>query len=163
MIKSDEQIKSDWEHLENDNIEKACEYLRKYEGDIEDYVADIVASLCNVDVDKMLSDTSVAYLAQARWLYWYALRYMTNETYDKIAERTTRKSEYRFTPNGIGQSINKMSAMIVNEPMWTKRWIILKRIIKLRDTVIKEKGEMETVTMKIIAPKGVKVELKNEL
>lgn len=163
MIKSDEQIKSDWEHLENDNIEKACEYLRKYEGDIEDYVADIVASLCNVDVDKMLSDTSVAYLAQARWLYWYALRYMTNETYDKIAERTTRKSEYRFTPNGIGQSINKMSAMIINEPMWTKRWIILKRIIKLRETVIKEKGEMETVTMKIIAPKGVKVELKNEL
>lgn len=162
MIKSDEQIKSDWEHLENDNVEKACEYLRRYEGDIEDYVAEIVASLCNVDVDKMLSDTSVAYLAQARWLYWYALRYMTNETYDKIAERTMCKTPYRFTPNGIGQSINKMSAMIVNEPIWTKRWIILKRIIKLRDTVIKEKGDMETVTMKIIAPKGVKVELKNE-
>lgn len=162
MIKSDEQIKSDWEHLENDNIEKACEYLRRYEGDIEDYVAEIVASLCNVDVNKMLSDTSVAYLAQARWLYWYALRYMTNETYEKIAERTMQKTPYRFTPNGIGQSINKMSAMIVNEPIWTKRWIILKRIIKLRDTVVKEKSEMETVTMKIIAPKGVKVELKNE-
>ena len=110
----------------------------------------------------MLSDTSVAYLAQARWLYWYALRYMTNETYDKIAERTMRKTPYRFTPNGIGQSINKMSAMIVNEPIWTKRWIILKRIIKLRDTVVKEKVETETVTMKIIAPKGVKLELKNE-
>ena len=162
MIKSDEQIKSDWEHLENDNIEKACEYLRRYECDIEDYVAEIVASLCNVDVGKMLSDTSVAYLAQARWLYWYALRYMTNETYDKIAERTMRKTPYRFTPNGIGQSINKMSAMIVNEAIWTKRWIILKRIIKLRDTVVKEKSEMETVTMKIIAPKGVKLELKNE-
>ena len=162
MIKSDEQIKSDWEHLENENIEKACEYLRRYEGDIEDYVAEIVASLCNVDVDKMLSDTSVAYLAQARWLYWYALRYMTNETYDKIAERTMRKTPYRFTPNGKGQSINKMSAMIVNEPIWTKRWIILKRIIKLRDTVVKEKVETETVTMKIIAPKGVKLELKNE-
>ena len=54
MIKSDEQIKSDWEHLENDNIEKACEYLRRYEGDIEDYVEEIVASLCNVDVDKMI-------------------------------------------------------------------------------------------------------------
>ena len=69
MIKSDEQIKSDWEHLENDNIEKACEYLRRYECDIEDYVAEIVASLCNVDVGKMIYDKSVAYLAQARWLY----------------------------------------------------------------------------------------------
>ena len=86
MIKSDEQIKSDWEHLENDNVSKACEYLRRYQGDIEDYVADIVASLCNVDVDKMLSDTSVAYFAQARWLYWYAIRYMTNDTYDTLPQ-----------------------------------------------------------------------------
>ena len=30
------------------------------------------------------------------------------------------------------------------------------------DTVVKEKVETETVTMKIIAPKGVKLELKNE-
>ena len=162
MIKSDEQIKSDWAHLENDNVAMACEYLSRYDGDIEDYIADIVASLCNVDVDKMLSDTSVAYLAQARWLYWYAIRYMTNETYDKIAERTIRKSDYRFTPNGIGQSINKMSMMITNEPIWTKRWVILKRIIKLRDAAIKDSCETETMTMRIIAPKGVKVELKNE-
>jgi hypothetical protein len=161
MIKSDEEIKADWERLENNNIAIACEYLRRYERDIEDYIADIVASLCNVDVDKMLTDTSVAYLAQARWLYWYALRYMTNETYDKIAERTTRKSAYHFTPNGIGQSINKMSAMIASETIWTKRWIILKRIIKLRDAQ-NDIGKGETVTMRIIAPQHVNVEIKHE-
>ena len=161
-MKTDEQIKSDWQRLENDNIEKACEYLRGYESDIEEYLAEIVASLCNVDAKEMLSDTSVAYLAQARWLYWYAIRYMTNETYDKIAERTRAKSSYKFTPNGIGQSINKMSSMITNEPIWTKRWVIIKRIIKMRDVVVNERDGNETLTMRIIAPKGIKVELKNE-
>ena len=155
-MKTDEQI------LETENIEKACDLLRQHESRIEDYMADIVASLCNVDCAAMLTNSSVAYLAQARWLYWYAIRYMTNETYDKIAMRTTAKSGCKFTPNGIGQSINKMALLVAQEPIWVKRWTIIKHIIKLRDMVVKEKSEMETVTMKIIAPKGVKVELKNE-
>ena len=161
-MKNDEQIKNDWQRLETENIEKACDLLRQHESRIEDYMADIVASLCNVDCAEMLTNSSVSYLAQARWLYWYAIRYMTNETYDKIAMRTTAKSGCKFTPNGIGQSINKMALLVAQEPIWVKRWTIIKHIIKLRDTVIKEKGDMETVTMKIIAPKGVKVELKNE-
>lgn len=161
-MKNDEQIKNDWQRLETENIEKACDLLRQHESRIEDYMADIVASLCNVDCAAMLTNSSVAYLAQARWLYWYAIRYMTNETYDKIAMRTTAKSGCKFTPNGIGQSINKMALLVAQEPIWVKRWTIIKHIIKLRDTVIKEKGDMETLTMKIIAPKGVKVELKNE-
>ena len=161
-MKTNEQIKNDWQRLETENIEKACDLLRQHESRIEDYMADIVASLCNVDCAEMLTNSSVAYLAQARWLYWYAIRYMTNETYDKIAIRTTAKSGCKFTPNGIGQSINKMALLVAQEPIWVKRWTIIKHIIKLRDTVIKEKGDMETLTMKIIAPKGVKVELKNE-
>lgn len=161
-MKNDEQIKNDWQRLETENIEKACDLLRQHESRIEDYMADIVASLCNVDCAEMLTNSSVAYLAQARWLYWYAIRYMTNETYDKIAMRTTAKSGCKFTPNGIGQSINKMALLVAQEPIWVKRWTIIKHIIKLRDMVVKEKSEMETVTMKIIAPKGVKVELKNE-
>lgn len=161
-MKTDEQIKNDWQKLETENIEKACDLLRQHESRIEDYMADIVASLCNVDCAAMLTNSSVAYLAQARWLYWYAIRYMTNETYDKIAMRTTAKSGCKFTPNGIGQSINKMALLVAQEPIWVKRWTIIKHIIKLRDMVVKEKSEMETVTMKIIAPKGVKVELKNE-
>ena len=161
-MKNDEQIKNDWQRLETENIEKACDLLRQHESRIEDYMADIVASLCNVDCAEMLTNSSVAYLAQARWLYWYAIRYMTNETYDKIAMRTTAISGCKFTPNGIGQSINKMALLVAQEPIWVKRWTIIKHIIKLRDTVIKEKGDMETLTMKIIAPKGVKVELKNE-
>ena len=159
-MKSDEDLKRDWNRLENENIEKACEYLRKYESDIEDYIAEVIASLCNIDVKDMLSDTSVAYLAQPRWLYWYAIRYITNETYEKIALRTMSKCGVSFTPNGIGQSINKMAAMIAQETIWIKRWTIIKHIIKMRDTT--NLSAQETVTFKVIAPKGYKLELKNE-
>lgn len=161
-MKSDEEIKKDWARLENDNIRMACEYLSRHESDIEDYVAEIVASLCNIDVEKMLSDTSVAYIAQPRWLYWYAIRYMTNETYEKIAQRTFDKCGTNFTPNGIGQSINKMATLISQEPMWTKRWTIIKHIIKLRDVNVQEFVPQETITMCVRPPKGIKVVLKTE-
>ena len=161
-MKSDNDVIHDWKRIETENIERACELLNGYEQKIENYLAHIVASLCGVDVAKMLSDTSVAYLAQARWLYWYAVRYMTNETYEKIAERTTSKSGYKFTPNGIGQSINKMSAMIINEPIWTKRWTIIKRIIKLRDSAINKTKNDDSVTIRIVAPSDIKLNIKTE-
>ena len=158
-MKSDEEIKADWMRIETSNIERACEYLSKCERDVEDYMAETIAALCNIDVKEMLSETSIAYIAQPRWLYWYAIRYMTNETYEKIAHRTKVKCGFMFTPNGIGQSINKMAKLISREPIWNKRWTIIKHIIKLRDVV---NAKQETVTFKVIAPKGYKLELKND-
>lgn len=158
-MKTDEQIKADWKRMENENIEKACEYLSKCESDVEDYMAETIAAMCNISVEDMLSDASTAYLAYPRWLYWYAIRYITNETYEKIAIRTEKKSGYRFTTNGIGQSINKMNALISREPIWTKRWTIIKHIIKLRE--VNEFGH-EELSVRVITPKGVKVELKTE-
>lgn len=157
-MKTDDEIKDDWKRLDSENLEKACEYLRRIEGDIEDYLADIVAAMCNIDVDEMFKNTSIAYIAQPRWLYWYAVRYVTNETYEKIAARTS-KHGFAFAPNGIGQSINKMAKMIDAKTLWAKRWTMLKHIIKLRDVNI---AKEETVTFRVIAPKGYKLELKNE-
>ena len=161
-MKSDNEVIQDWTRIETANVERACELLNGYEYEIEKYLSHIIASLCDVDVEKMLTDTSVAYLAQARWLYWYAVRYMTNETYEKIAERTNSKSGYKFTPNGIGQSINKMSALIVNEPIWNKRWTIIKRIIKLRESALNKTTTDDSVTIRIVAPSDIKLNIKTE-
>lgn len=161
MIKSDNEIVQDWSRIETENIERACELLGGYEQEIENYLAHIVASLCGVDVKEMLTDTAISHLAQPRWLYWYAVRYMTNETYEKIGERTTAKSGYKFTPNGIGQSINKMSAMIASEPIWTKRWTIVKRIIKLRENALNRTTD-DGVTIRIVAPSDIKLNIKTE-
>ena len=158
-MKNDEVIKEDWKRLENENVRIACEYLSKCESDIEDYMAETIAALCNINVGEMLSDSYATHLAQPRWLYWYAMRYMTNETYEKIALQTEKKCGYKFSPNGIGQCINKMASLIAQEQIWMKRWTIIKHIIKLRGTNDTRK---ETVTMRLIAPKGIKVELRTE-
>lgn len=159
-MKTDETIRNEWAALEKENIEKACEYLRKHESDIEDYIADCVAALCDTNVNDMLSDSFILRLAQPRWLYWYAIRYMTNETYERIAIRTQKKCGIAFAPNGIGQSINRMADLIKKEPIWMKRWAIIKHIIKLRSTTAIDNDDV--VTIRVTAPKGIKVELKTE-
>lgn len=159
-MKSDETIRTDWTRIDNDNIERACELLRGQEYAVQDYMAEISAALCDVDVKEMLSETSVAYLSQARAFFWYSVRYMNSETYDKIAERTLKHGGFNFTPNGIGQAINKMARLIEKEPIWKKRWIMMKRVIKIRETVGCNTSDESTVIVRV--PKGVKVEIENE-
>jgi len=159
-MKSDSEIKNDWIEIENKTIGKALNQLREYERETNNYLAHIVAALCDVDVEKMMSGVSSTHIAQARWLYWYAIRYMKNDTYEKISIAMNKESGLHFTPNGIGQSINRISEMISKEPIWTKRWTILKRIIKLRETISKD--EQDVVTFRIIAPEGIKLNIKTE-
>ena len=144
-------IASDWRNLES--VEDILEAVRRHEIDIITYLADTVASLCNIDRKDMLKPTYEAHFAQPRWMFWYAYRYMTHETLEKVADMTEQCGGYRFTPNGIGQSVNKMAQMISSEPMWTKRWTIVKRIIKIRESVTEKKQEG---TITIIVPKELK-------
>lgn len=143
MTKSDETIMSEWKEV--DGINHILDVIRSYEYNIYDYLAETVAALCDVDVKLMLSGSEKVYVSQARALFWYAYRYMTNETYEKIALMTNRY--HTFARVSVGQSINKMGVMIETEPLWKKRWVIIKRIIKLReqnaDTVV------DTITITI--------------
>lgn len=129
---NDEMIASDWRNL--DCIDDILLAVRQHEMDILLYLADTVASLCNIERKDMLKASSEAHLAQPRWLFWYSYRYMTSETLEKVSEMTERCGGHRFTPSGIGQCVNKMSQMINSDGMWKKRWTIIKRIIKLRES-----------------------------
>lgn len=159
---------TDFEKMENDNVDRICELLNGHEDAIRYYLADFVANLCNVSVDRMLSETSVAYMSQARAFFWYSLRYMTNETYDKLSEYTVSHGGYRFTPNGIGQAINKMDALIEKEPIWKKRWVIIRKLIKkyhaARINPNVSPAETQDVRIIVYRPKcvDVKVEIKDE-
>lgn len=148
---NEEMIASDWRNL--DSIEDILSAVRQHDIDIMAYLADTVASLCNIERKDMLKGCGEAHLAQPRWLFWYAYRYMTGETLEKIADMTEKCGGHRFTTNGIGQCVNKMSKMISSEPMWTKRWTIIKRIIKLRDAGINKKSD-STITINV--PKELK-------
>lgn len=129
---SDGEILNEMELLEKENLHKALHYLRKYGSDTRKYLAQCVAAICDVDVEKMLTNTDVIYLAHARWLYWYAYRYLTNESYEKIAINTSTMG-HPFALRSVQGAVNKMAMMIEKEPMWKKRWTIIKHIIKLQD------------------------------
>lgn len=151
MAKSEELISAEWKEL--DSIGHILELVRSHEYDIYTYLAETVAALCGIDVDKMLAFNSKIYVIQPRWLFWYAYRYMTGETFEKIAEMTKNKGNYYFTPNSICHSINKMSALIESAPLWKKRWTIIKRIIKLRDANVEEQVDN---TIVIQVPRDIK-------
>lgn len=130
MSKSDEEIRKDISKIDK-KIADAVECLRNYDMDVFEYIADVVASVCNVDVCKMLSNDRSAQNVQARWLYWYTYRYLTGFTYERISEETSNSITKQYTYAGIGIGINKMSVMIAEDPLWKRRWGVVKRVANL--------------------------------
>lgn len=154
---------------EQELIQEVCNLLHEYNVSTRDNFSHIVSELCKVDEKEMMTDRKNQYNIQARWLYWYALRYMTNESYSSISNST--KYDRHFTVACVCYSIKKMSDLISANTIWTKRWTILKRIIKeSADANTFEKAfdkelssnNQKEITIKITHPKGVKIELKEE-
>ena len=153
-----EQLKSRLEENEKDAILGICKILANYEGNIYDHIADFVSSLCCITKERMFSDSKSIDVAQARGLFFYAYRYMTANTYDKIGRITGETYGRRFTPEGVKSSIVKMSELIESSPIWSKRWSILKIIIKSQKVGIDE----SCVPITIKVPKNVTATIKKE-
>ena len=151
-----EDVVEKWKQLDTYNIEQACNYIRKMEQDVREYLAQFVAAICNVDVESMLAKTDVIYLANARWLYWYAYRYMTNESYEKIAADTSRNG-HKYKLRSVQGGVNKMADLIDKQPLWERRWHAVKKFIKLRDTQVDEHIDN---TIVIQVPRDVKDKIK---
>lgn len=147
------------ERIEASTIDRACELLKEYHDGIGSFLLDAVASLCGISTDKIISSKKQIDEVRARWFYWYAYRYMTKESYEAIG--LIHQGIKTFTVSSVGQGLFKMSALIDRDNIWAKRWAIIKRII---DSILTPRNETtcETITLRIIAPKGVKVELKQE-
>ena len=160
MEKTNDEIKSRWTEIDTRHIERACEHLRAFEGDVRCYIADFVAALCGVDKQEMFSASDVVYLAHARWLYWYTCRYATNESYDKIA-RHASGNDHVFVQRTIQSGVNKMAMMIEREQLWNKRWLAIRRLLRLRDDdTAKEKNNTIVINVPKELMKDVKIEIK---
>lgn len=156
-MKNDSSIISEWKEL--DSVEKILNAIRQHELDIEEYLADIVSALCNVDKESMLNDRDKMYLSHTRWFFWYAYKYMTNEPYGKIADMSSKILNGRvFSSNAVGVGINQMDIMIQQNDVWSRRWNIVKRIIKLRES---ESSLLESpIVITVNAPKEIKDNIK---
>ena len=155
---TEEEIKQELETNERLAMKLVCDTLANYEDRIRVHLADFVASICNVDIERMFSTCNDLDVAQARWLFWYAYRYMTNETYEKISKLSESMYKRKFTKTCVASSVNKMYAMIEQQPIWRKRWTIVKRIIKLQNEIVFEPQIPITITI----PKNVELTIKKE-
>lgn len=141
-------------------INDACRALQTYTKQVQDCIAQLVASLCNVDLCEMLEEPKTTPFVQARWFYWYVLKQLYGETGEGISRITSKHR--KFKAGYIMQGISKMSMMIQEGTIWTKRWSILKRVIGDANKVEQPELFMQNITVKVIHPQGVNIELKQE-
>ena len=111
-----------------DYVGQALDLLRKNGCDLERRMADFAAALCDVDATEMFKATDVVYLAHARWFYWFAYRYMTGESYDKMARQ--QFGSHAFSALTIKKGESLMAMMIDNDVRGKKRWNIMRAVIK---------------------------------
>ena len=151
MDMNDESIKKGWADVEYSHVEQAIWHLKQQEEDVRMFLADCVAAICGIERDDMFSSSDISCFAHARYLYWYAYRYMTGESYEKM-ERQNPKGGHRFVLRSIQNGVSRMSMMIENESLWKRRWNIIKRIIKLRE----QEDDYIDKTIVIQVPKTLK-------
>lgn len=123
-------MKKEINSLREKSFKEIEKILGRYNFDEQDMIASFVASLCDVEVSDMLSVTNNTQIAQARWLYWFALRYYTHDTYQTISERT-KLDGHAFAAAGIGMCITKMSNLIEQDDVWKRRWVVTRRMMRL--------------------------------
>lgn len=124
---------------EKNTVERVCAILRGHKLNIQEGLMDFIAALCDVDKHAMMNalgkrDVS---LFHARWFYWYANKALTGDTYKKMSEDSTKHGK-KVSMICVMKGVLKMSTMIDSEPIWRKRWIIMKRVIKENNNYDKE-------------------------
>lgn len=131
-MKNENEIRKGWLNLEDKTFKEIETILHNYDYNSQTMLAHFVANICNVDYTDLFVDSKEQYKTHARWLYWFAMRFMTGETYDRISNRTYFDGN-KFTSQNVGIGISKMTKMVGMEQSWRNKWKVIKHFIKLRE------------------------------
>ena len=138
--------------------EKINAILKEYDYEPLEMLSSHVARLCNVTEEELRGSRDRTYKSQARWLLWYAYRYMTGESYAMIAMRYGGGFHTRTVASGIV----KMTHLIGSDELWRNRWNVLRHVIKSSRT----QEEDTNIIITVQVPKGmgdkVKLEIKEK-
>lgn len=154
MFKDDE-IKKSWIDIDDAVIQETARLLKNYNYDLCDNLIYFVSAICDIDPYDMLSINDKIHVSQSRWLLWYAWRYMTHESYEKISERAYIEG-HKFKTRSVAAGIEKMSKIIEQETIWAKRWAIIKHIIKMWKSKTEDNDKKEIV---VCVPKNINVKI----
>lgn len=135
-------------------ISKIGELLREYNSSYKWLIAELVASVCDVDKEEMLSGNRDIHNTHARYLYWYALKYLTHDSNLVIGETSIPNKIY--TTDCVRKGINYVIKLIDYHPQWAKRWRAVKRVVStIKNETIEKKNKII-----ISVPEGIEVEIK---
>ncbi len=154
-------IKKEWKDMEDASMQEICVVLKRYDYNVQTMLAYYVASLCDISIVDMLSQSDKSHIAQSRWLFWYAYRYMTNETYERIAQRCVVDG-CAFSSESIRVGCAKMSSLVETDFMWRRRWNVIKHIIKLWNESFDEMNEVGKKKITLNISDGIEVEIKKK-
>lgn len=155
---TEEELNKELEENERLMVQCVCDTIRNGQINVAKYLAEFIASLCLIDRDMMFSRTSEHDAVQARGLFFYAYRYMTGDTYEHIGRISKDVFGTAFTATGVVTRVNSMYELIEQQPIWRKRWTIVKRIIKSQNEMVAE----PPIPITIKVPKNVEITIKRE-
>lgn len=159
-MRSIEDVVEDVKAIDDSTVGMALQLLREYGSMVSDYIAEISAELCRVDVDDMLGDTRDIDNVRARWFYWYSYRYMTEESYEKMSSLLNRGRQYdRAT---IGQGVAKICLLIGDDGIWRRRWAVMRKVIGIVTGDTDAEIGCRKCKVTVTYPEGVDIELKKE-
>lgn len=139
---------------ENDKLSRQESMIAVYKD-----ASKIVADLCDVKQEQILSKSKVMPLPICRGLCWYALRVAFETTYVELAKLMTSIG-CKYTSAGISSSVGQAINLSIRSPHWSKVWNEVKSI--LPTDVIKSE-ENKSILIQIVIPKGSKDNIKFEI
>lgn len=131
-MKDNDSIKQEWKDLRNKSFREIEGVLRKYDYNSLTMLSSFVSSICDVETADLLTSSANIYISQCRALFWYAYRYMTQDSYERISNKTAIDG-CRFSPDTVRKACEKMADLINVDPQWKGRWINVKRFIRLKE------------------------------
>lgn len=138
------------ENTENTRRQDAMTFLYKS-------VAHLVADLCDVKEEDILSKSKVVPLPICRGMCWYATRVAFDATYVELAKLMGLMG-CKYTSAGISFSVGQAVKLSIRSQHWSMVWNKVKSILP-NDVVKKDKN----IVIQIIIPKGSKDNIKFEI
>lgn len=120
-------------------------------------VGNLVADLCDVKIDDILSKSKVMPLPICRGMCWYAIRVAFDATYVELA-KLMQVIGCNYTSAGISFSVGQAVNLSIRSPHWSRVWNKVKSILP-NDVVKNDKS----IVIQIIIPKGSKDNIKFEV
>lgn len=153
------ELKDDLVSKEECWNEELKSHLQIHNNNVIESLRDCVAWICDIPVEEMEKSTSI-YASQTRWLFWYAYRTLSAETYGRIGD-VASSCNMKYTKDGIRKGVSKMSNLIDFDYTWKKKWLVVKQFISmLKD----EEKETKKHKISILVPREltnkVQIEIK---